>query len=252
MCEDAHRAIESRHEFERYRAIRSTLWFAEASLEAFVNAEMRIHLEREATSEAVIFKRLRHESFRDKINKWPSEIAGRQVDVDPAASGLFDLFDGYHSLRNALTHSKDRDHSIYARLDKVQPSEIVQSVATTLVLISTATRGTFPYWTLGWNFVGLDRDDTHPVLLGVDQFRHSLRRLELIPTDAPWLVDVGERWMIKNMSSLDAFQALKLRLDTLRIEIEPWFEIVPGRGCPPRLTRRWWDAEFILSTVPSR
>lgn len=250
MYEDAHRAREARHEVDRYKHLRSCLIFGSIALEAFINEQMRRHLESIDFPEEQIYKRLRKELLRTKINEWPAEFGSRALELESGHSELFGLFDDLYELRNGLIHPKDRDHSIYRRLDDLGPGEVVEAVSTTLVLIAGAIPRPFPYWVLGWNFVGFNFDDTHPVLLDVAQFRHSLARLGLIARNTAWLYDEANRWTEENMKSGAEFRGLKAQLDGLPIDIEPWFELIPGMGSPPRLTRRWWDHDLIISTSP--
>lgn len=252
MYEDAHHARKARHKLDRYKHLRSCLGFASIALEAFVNEHMRRHLEAVGTPETEIYKRLRFEEMKKKINEWPAEFGNGVLELDSVHSKLFELVDDFYKLRSNLVHPKDRDHSIYRQLDDLDPDNIVDAVRTTIVLIAVAIPKPFPYWTLGWNFVGFNLDDTHPVLLDVAEFRRSLARLGLISRNTALLYDEANRWTAENMTSVTSFRRLRAQLDALPGDIEPWFEVIPGMGSPPRLTRRWWDHEFIASTIPRR
>lgn len=250
MFEDAHLALEARHEFDRYKNLRSCLNFSSIAIEAFINEQMRRYLESIGTPEEEIYKRLRRERLKNKINNWPAEFGTRSLELDPGHSELFGLFDDLYDLRNALVHPKERDHTIYRRLDSLDPIELVEAVSTTIVWLAASIPIPFPYWTLGWNFVGFNFENTHPVLLDVAQFRHSLARFGLIGQNVAWLYEEANRWTEENMQSLADFQLLKSKLDSQTVDIEPWFELVPGMGSPPRLTRRWWDHKLIVSSTP--
>jgi hypothetical protein len=250
MCEEAHHGREARHEFDRYKHLRSCLIFGSMALEAFINEQMRQYLENVGTPEEQIYKCLRRPRLQSKINEWPAKFGNGVLQLDPGHSELFALFDDFYDLRNSLVHPKERDHSIHRRLDDLDPAGVVEAVRTTIVLIAVAIPKPFPYWALGWNFVGFNFDNTHPVLLDVAQFRHSFARLGLITPNTAWLYDEANRWTEENMKSANDFRCLKAQLDALPIDIEPWFELIPGMGSPPRLTKRWWDHELIASTIP--
>lgn len=248
--EEAYHASRATNAFMRYRHFRALLAFASTGIEAFFNQLMRARMENDGAEENTIYKKLRNTKFHDKIRTWPSCLCQGTVELNADAVDLFDLFQRYYDLRCGLIHPKDPDHSVYLALEALKPEEILEAMRNTLLRVYEAIPQSWPYWLLGWNFVGFDRSDSHPYLSNVAQFRHSLARLGFIdPADA-WGVDRADAWARKWMSDRKGFEAVKSMLDGYPQDIEPWFEVIPGMGSPPRLCRRWWDHEFIVSTVP--
>lgn len=250
--EEAYRAIEAHNNFMRFNHIRSLLYFASVGFEAFFNKLMRKKMSDQGESERAIIEKLKSVGLGRKINQWPSELCLLPVDIEPDISNLFDLFQDYHNLRHSLTHPKDIDHSIYLKLECIDPTQVIRAVQETLLRVHEAVQQAYPYWLLGWNFVGFNRDEAHPFLSNAAQFRHSLARMGLIdPADA-WYCERAERWQQEWMADRQGFARLTSLLNGYPDDIEPWSEIIPGLGSPPRLCRRWWDHDYIMSTVPTR
>jgi hypothetical protein len=250
VFEESHHARQAPNDYMRYKHIRSLLSFASTGLEAFFNKLIRKRMGERGESKEKISDSLKKMSLRYKVNNWFSDEYQSVINIESDAYNLYILFEDYHKLRHGLTHPKDIDHSIYLDLDRIDAESVVRSVQMTLLRVHEIIQRPYPYWLLGWNFVGFNRDPAHPFLSNVAQFRHSLARMELInPADA-WDYDRANEWEQRWMSDQEGFQRLSNLLGTYHEAIEPWIEFIPGLGSPPRLCRKWWDREYIISTTP--
>ena len=235
---EAHCAQTAWHEFGRYHHLRACIYFGIGTLEAFLNKRIRRFLEGQGVDEAEISRKLFH-SIEDMWTKWVKRIYGKSAIKE---SGVSDVFKRFKDIRNEITHPTNRDHSIYAHLDIVQPYELLEAVAIGLVSLYEAEQQPFPYWLLGWNYVGMNGDATHPAESNNQNgFLHSLRYMGFkVPAG---IAPACEDWERQNMTSLVGFKKLRLDLDMYPEDIEPIQDMFPTR---PRLCRRWWDRELIL------
>lgn len=249
VFEEAYRAREAPNNFMRYKHIRSMLSFASTGLEAFFNRLIRNKMGDRGESNSSISDAI-NMSLRKKINDWFIEEYQSPVNLESGTYELYGLFEEYHKLRHGLIHPKDIDHSIYLDLDQMEPERVVRVVQETLLRAHEIMQQTFPYWLVGWNFVGFNRDPAHPFLSNVAQFLHSLARMKLIDSADAWDYNRANNWEQKWMCDQEGFHRLSNLLGTYPEEIEPWIEFIPGLGSPPRLCHRWWDREYIISTIP--
>jgi hypothetical protein len=249
VFEEAHYAREASNDYNRYKHIRSLLSFASTGLEAFFNQLIRKRMSERGESKTRISDVLRM-PLSKKINDWFLEEYQSNAELKPDASGLYALFEEYHKLRHGLTHPKDIDHSIYLNLDCLDPERVVRAVQETLLHVHEILQRSFPYWLTGWNFVGFNRDPAYPCLQNVAQFRHALAHMGLIESADAWEYNRANSWEQKWMSDHEGFYRLSSILATYPEDIGPWFEIIPGLGSPPRLCRKWWDRQYIMSTIP--
>ena len=206
-------AREATNEFVRYHHIRTLLYFAVCTMESALNAGMREHMKGEP--EEAILKKLRAPKFQEKVSKWPAEIAGSTVTFE---KDFWVFFEQYKSVRDEITHPKNRDHSIYVDLDQADPTAIEKAIARALVTLSAAQKKPWPYWLLSWNYVGMNADPTWPMESNnLNGFYHSLPML-------------GIQWSGRNqmsfeqdaMSSLAHFDELDGFLrNKIHIDIEP-------------------------------
>ncbi len=247
VFEEAHHAREAPNNYVRYKHIRSLLSFAAIGLEAFFNQLIRKRMSERGESNTKI-KDFLNMSLRKKANDWLSNEY--QCETEFATSELYGIFEEYHKLRQVITHPKDIDHSAYLELDRIDPECVVLSIQDTLLQVHETIQESYPYWLLRWNFVGFNRDPAQPFLSNVAQFRHSLARMKLINAadacDYSRANDWEQRWMFDQ----EGFRKLSSLLGTYPDEIEPWIELIPGLGSPPRICRKWWDREYIISTIP--
>lgn len=235
---EAHQAKTANNNFMRYHHVRSCLFYAVCVVEALLNKEMRGHMEAQGAIEKDILKRLRFASLEEKRERWPSEICGKSVKFDAA---LIKLFETYQETRNEITHPKRRDHSIYVELDQADPDGLVDAIARAIVTLCEARGVPFPYWVLGWNYVGLNNNPAHPLQSNnLNGFVWSFRGMG-------YDVDVSDvDWESRHMTSIGGYEALREALARYPADIEPYWKDFPLR---PRLTRRWWDHEFIAATL---
>ena len=244
MVEEAFYASQAPHTFERAKRIKSLLDFAGICLESFMNELMRKAMKGSGKSEKEIRTKLKSAGLATKIENWPHEVCSSPL----AVTGR--VLNEQRTLRNRLIQPTEDDHSVYLALEQTNPTEVVDAVATMLVSICEARPCFYPYWLLGWNFVGFNHDPAHPFLSDSSQFVHALARMGFLPISSAFAVDESQEWQRSRMTSLVGYLGLKAQLDALPYDIEPWFEVIPGLGAPPRLCRRWWQRDFILSTVP--
>jgi hypothetical protein len=234
MCQECHEAMAASNEFLKYHHIRTSLYFGIGAIEAFLNERMRNKLRLEGLDEDKIVKKLRHSYFNDKLEKWPSELSDKKVEVPIE---VIDLIRSYGSLRGEITHPKQRDHTIYKYLDEFDVSNMPSIVAEYIVRIHEGCGETFPYWLLRWNYIGMGTDYSWPSLINNQQFLYSLSAFGL-RTPIP-LADPMKEWEIVNMSTVKGYQALYAWLARLQ-RCEPKDPRYPHK---PRLCRKWWDRE---------
>lgn len=244
MYHETHCALNANNDFMKYHHRRSALYYAVGTIESYLNSERRKFLENAGTEESQIQKQLKDTRLPDKRKKWPEEMYGSNFNLDDS---IVQIFEKYAKDRNEITHPKNRDHSIYAELDNMDDIALRDSVAKSLVSLHAAKNTPFPYWVLGWNFVGMNNNPAYPFEGNVHNgFLHSLQAMGYrVPAS-----DYGsaKTWVEANMTTLAGFENLKKVLDAYPHDIEPCSEWLPMK---PRLCRRWWDHQFILSTVPS-
>ncbi len=236
MFQECKEAMLAGNDFIKYHHIRACLYFGIGAIEAFLNERMRQKLKSGKTEEDDIFKKLRSTRFNIKLSIWPSEISGRKVVVP---KDLMVLINVYSDLRGEVTHPKRKDHSIYKDLDNVNIDKMPSVVAEYIVSTLTACDETFPYWLLGWNYIGMGRDEGIPVLINNQQFLYSLGAFGFrVPTP---IADEMKSWEQKNMSTVDGFRALQKALKSLN-HCEFKVARFPHK---PRLCRKWWDEKHI-------
>lgn len=237
MYQEMQAAGDAINDIARYHHVTACLLFGGCAIEAFLNTQLRRSLEKGETPEKKIFQRLRYTALREKLEGWPMEIAGIAV-ADKDTQTILEFLD----LRNEATHRKRRDHSLYKELDEADPERFLEALQRAFVVIYEALGTSFPYWILGWNFVGMNNDETHPCLTNNGQFKHALRHMGF---DVPaWDYDAAKAWEESNMTGLDAFYHLKNEFYDLAPAMQPRSQIAPTA---PRLCKRWWDYELVRS-----
>tara|TARA_B100000315_G_scaffold105833_1_gene97067 strand:- start:506 stop:1246 length:741 start_codon:yes stop_codon:yes gene_type:complete len=246
MYQEAYCADHAPHEFARYHHLHGCLFFAVGSIEAFLNEQMRKALEDKGLHEDEIFKKLRKRPLPGKIEDWPKELCGKPA---PVSEEIREVLYASRILRGEITHPKRRDHSIYRELDELHTTPIITAVSEYMVSIYEGAGEAFPYWIFGWNYVGMNNDPTYPALLPRGQFQYSLQMMGYDVPAADYYR--SQEWEKVNMSSVEGYRVLKSALDqTATADIEPVWRALPQR---PRLTRRWWDREFLMqeTSTPS-
>lgn len=229
-------AAESSNSFQKYHHLRACTYFSVCCFEAFLNGMMREKLTQDGLDEKGILQKLRGVNLEKKIRNWPSHICCKPVVIP---DHIIVTFKDFQQIRNEVTHAKNRDHSIYADLDRMEPALIVDAVARLIVITLSAKSRPFPYWLLGWNYVGLNGNPAHPFEgNNLNGFVHSLRNLGIQFNN--YGSDVV--WEEKAMTTMKGYNELKDILSQIATDIEPHDIRFPQK---PKLTRRWWDVSVV-------
>jgi hypothetical protein len=230
-------AQEAPNEIGKFHHLTSSLYFGIASLEAFINQKMRMHLAKSADEEQ-IFKVLREGRIMDKLRKWPKEILSETPAVSAEAMAMLRLF---NEIRGDLTHPKKDGHDIYRRLETVDPDSVLIAVAEYIVRFYEVDGEVFPYWLFGWNYLN-PRPDTHEIIvINNQQFLHSLLTMGFrVPA---WEAGAADQWKEKNMSSFAGYLEIKQAIESIG-HCEPKNDRFPYQ---PKLCRRWWTEEHHRS-----
>lgn len=225
---------EANNKFQRYHHLRACIYFSISCTEAFLNSIIRKKLSEDGVEEELVLKKLRKTTLEQKIKNWPSEVCGRPVDMPDQ---IIDTFKAFQAVRNEVTHANNRDHSIYADLDILKAYVIVDAVARFIVTVFSAMERPFPYWLLGWNYVGFNGNAAHPFESNnLNGFVHSLRNLNISFNN----FGSDNEWEKRAMTTIKGFDELRDILGKVPVDIEPYHGRFPQK---PRLTKRWWDAE---------
>lgn len=233
MCQEAALSQTAIGTFNMYRHVSACLYFGVGAIEAFLNQQMRKRFAGVKT-EAEIHDMLRKPRLMDKLTEWPSVLCGVEIVVPEY---LVSAINDFRQLRGEVTHQKKHDHSLFTELDTAQPHRLVSAVSQYQVLILEHLKQVFPYWLLGWNYIGINNDPNTPCLINNQQFRYSLRALGEHHVPAADYYAAGQ-WEIANMTTLDGYTRLKTLLDAKPVDIEPHN---PSFPTAPRLTRNWWN-----------
>lgn len=242
MYQESYFAENATDNQERYHHFRGCLYFGIGTVESFINEEIREFLKDAGSDQAKIDKEIEDKNIGSKFKKYLPRITETEINVPDS---MREIFDAFRDMRNEVTHPSHEDHSIYQELDEADPDVLVETVTEFLVLIHEGKRESFPYWLLGWNYVGCDGDPTKLTMGNLKNcFLHSLKRFGF---DVPaFRVNEADRWTESNMKTLDGFRELKEQFSKLPHEIEPVDPRFPDR---PRLTERWWDDELIMRGI---
>lgn len=229
MYQEMSFANSAKNDISRYHHLSACLLFGGCAIESFSNTNMRQHLKQSELQEDKILHRLRYTSLREKIESWPTEICGVKIE-----GGDISVLLQFLDLRNEVTHRKRVDHSLYKELDQTSPILFVEAIQRSFVALYEGQHKSFPYWLLGWNFVGMNRDDTHPSLSSNQQFKHALNHMGFkVPA---WDANATDVWEEVNMRGIKAFLRLKEDYYLRAPDIEPKNKKFPFA---PRLCKRW-------------
>ncbi len=237
-CYGADSAKTANNDFIRYHHLRSCIYFAVCTIESFLNQEMRQKLESQGNSEKEIYQTIRKPSIKQKLKKWPQILYNKPIEFEER---VIRVIDEYRELRNEITHPKRKDHAVYYILDQSNPDQLVDAIGSALACLYEAKEQPFRYWILGWNYVGMNGNPAFPMESNnLNGFVHSLRGMGFS--------GIGDDLTFEKrcMSTLKNYEHLKVLLSKYPNDIEPYWAEFPSR---PRLTRRWWDHEFIISNV---
>lgn len=238
MLQESFFAENAAYDITRYHHLTACLLFGGCAVESFMNTSRRRFLEGKGLDTKTIHQELRYTSLRKKMEEWPYEIC--KVKFEP---NDLESISGFLDLRNEVTHRKRRDHSLYKELDESKPSFFVQAVQNVFVAVYTGLNNSFPYWLLGWNFVGMNGDEAHPCLINNQQFKHALAHMGF-PVPA-WEYHAANAWEEENMKGIAAFHRLKSDFYNNAPTIEPRIPMFP---MAPRLCKHWWDRELIYNS----
>lgn len=236
MYRESVSASEAKSEVERRHHLTAALYFGVAALEAFLNQQMRLFLA-QSLSEAELIKKLKYTYLLDKVDKWPKKITGKPL---PLNHTTFTRITVFNNIRSDLTHAKTRGLDEYAKLESINPMDVVDTIAEYFVRFHQAQGNRFPYWIFGWNYLNPGNAAHEIIVLGEQQFCFSLRTVGVpIPGSSGW----EEKWKDQNLSTYDGYISIRNLLRS-RSDCEPKFAQFPFQ---PKLCRRWWTPEHHAS-----
>jgi hypothetical protein len=206
MFREAIVAQEARTGMEKAHHLTASLYFGIASLEAFLNQQMRAHMETE--SEEDIFNYLRKGEIIKKLKKWPIEILGRPLHISDETLELITLF---NDIRGNLTHPKTHGHDIYATLEAVDPESVITSVAEYIVRFHETEGTIFPYWVFGWSYLNPRPDSYEIMLVNETQFCFSIKALGFRVSEA-FEVD---RWLNQCLRTFEGYEAVSQAINSV-------------------------------------
>ncbi|MCE8028777.1 hypothetical protein HOP54_08755 [Halomonas daqingensis] len=221
----------TKSEFMRYHHLRSCIFFSVACVETFLNVKMKDFMGKNGSSDEEVLKEIKIRKLKDKLKKWPKAISGKDIKIPLEIKSTIDI---YEDLRHDIVHVKPLDHSFYLKLDDVEPEAITDAVARLMVTVHSSLDEEFPYWLLGWNYIGLNGSLAQVMEMNnYNSFMYSLRNLgfRLNGSVTP------QEWIKRAMVNIKGYEMLKQALDGLEVDIEPEIPRFPHM---PRLTRKWW------------
>lgn len=229
-------AEDAPNEIGRFHHLTASLYFGIASLEAFINQQMRKYMQN--FDEEEVLKKLRNNKIINKLEKWPKQILNNEISISDDAMEMIKLF---NRVRGDLTHPKTIGFDIYGRLEMINPDTVFKSVAEYIVRYYEASAEIFPYWLLGWNYLN-PRPDTHEIIvINNQQFMHSLLNMgfRVHAYDAT----ASQNWLENNMSSFSGYLQIKKSMQSIN-QCEPKHNRFPYQ---PKLCMRWWETEHHKS-----
>jgi hypothetical protein len=234
LYREANSASDAKTEVERRHHLTAALYFGVAALEAFLNRKMR---ERQTSKpEKEVMKLLRYTNLLDKVEKWPAELIAKPMLLNDSTK---ELIKDFNDVRGNLTHSKTSGHDIYGKLQTVDPTTVVDTIAEYIVRFHEAAEDRFPYWVFGWNYLnpGIGGYDILP--LNDQQFCFSLRALGLSTGG----FGLEETWKNTSLGTYEGYIRIRNFLLS-QTNCEPKFERFPLQ---PKLCRRWWKPEHHVT-----
>lgn len=229
LFREAATARELKTGMERSHHLTASLYFGIAALEAFLNQKMRSHLE-PTKSEEEVFKFLRKGQIIDKLEKWPTELLSKPLNLN---AGTLDLLTGFNDIRGNLTHPKTHGRDIYEKLDAIDPALVVDAVAEYIVKYHEAEGTQYPYWIFGWNYLNPRSDSYEIFIINDQQFSFSL---QAIGFQIPAGTGDSEVWRERYLGTYQGYRIMQESLNQLD-RCEPKFDRFPFK---PVLCRRWW------------
>lgn len=237
LYREAVTAHEAKTGMERSHHLTASLYFGIAALEAFLNGKMRDQLKASKSAEE-IFNILRKGKILTKIKKWPNELLGKPLDLKP---DTLDLLTDFNDIRGDLTHPKTSGHDIYAKLEAIEPSTVVDTVAEYMVKFHEVEGTRYPYWIFGWNYLNPRPNSYEIFIINDQQFCFSLQAIGFQVPAAAYAE--AEAWRNRYLGTFEGYTAMREALSTLD-RCEPKFDRFPFK---PVLCRRWWSSEHHRS-----
>ena len=232
MCREIAAVGDSQNEVGRYHHLSSSLSFAIATIESFLNGRMRSHLESRSDG-ALVQRKLRKGRFIEKLRGWPREILG--TDLSLADSKIKEIT-SFYEIRCDLTHPKTSGHDVYETLETLNAENVKLAVAEYCVRFHEAEGSFYPYWLLGWNYFNPREDSQEIYLINNQQFLHSMTYLGFRVFG---FEPLGTTWLRNNMSTFAGYLGLYKELCHLSM-CEPRDDQFPYK---PILCRAWWATE---------
>lgn len=241
MYQESHFAENADDQQERYHHFRACLYFGIGTVESFLNEEIRDFMKDQGHDEEAINEEIKNKNIGNKLKEYLPRITEKAIDIP---NDMREVFDAFRDMRNEVTHPSHEDHSIYQELDEANSKVLVQTVTEFLALVYEAKQERFPFWILGWNYVGSDGDPTKLTMGNyMNCFMPSLYSLGFdVPSGEAGKV---ENFVDNNFTTLDKFRDWRSKLQNLDKNIEPFDERFPQK---PRLTNEWWNDELITQT----
>ena len=237
LYREAVTAHEAHTAMERLHHLTAALYFGIAALEAFLNGKMREHL-RPTKSEQDVFSTLRKGQILTKLTKWPAEMLGQSLQLEPST---LELLMDINDIRGNLTHPKTSGHDIYKRLETIDAEAVVGAVAEYFVKYHEAAGTRCPYWIFGWNYLNPRPNSYEIFLINDQQFCFSLQAIGFrVPAAAHW---EAEAWRDRYLKAFAGYKEIRDALAKLN-RCEPKVDRFPFK---PVLCRRWWTIEHQRS-----
>lgn len=233
LVREATAASISKTGMERSHHLTAALYFGIAALEAFLNERMRAYLKPSKTDQE-IFDRLRKGQIIAKLKKWPLELLGKPLGLGDDVMDLLTLF---NDIRGDLTHPKTHGRDIYAKLEDIDPTDVVCAVSEYIVRFHEAAGTHYPYWIFGWNYLNPRPNSYEIFMINDQQLSFSLQALGFqVPAAAHF---EAENWRSRYLGTYQGYRTLRDALGNLK-RCEPKFARFPHK---PVLCRRWWTPE---------
>lgn len=220
MIQEYEQMKESETQFEIYHHKMASLYFGFGAIESFLNTETMIIRTKEGNN--------KKSKPCDELIK---ELSGWSIETS-----LFEKMKYLKEIRNEITHSKRKDQLLYGYIDNYDIDELVNIVQDIIVTIKENQNKPFPYWLIGWNYIGFNFNGKELCLCNnLNSFYYSCINIGFSPMPPQSMFEK------KIMGSYESFLKLKYAFNSSNLIIEPKDPMFDA----PRLTRRWWDKDIL-------
>ncbi len=232
MIQDDFFARQANTIYDKHRLSKSCLYFAVATVEAFINKELYLFLASQKTEKKEILQILTNAKKRlAKLQETSFSTLYHHKE--------YKRYEYYKEIRNEATHPVRQDQLIGDYLDIVDTGEIVKLVKYLLIKTCEMQDKVFPYWMLGWNYIGFNFNKMEPFLSNnLNGFYYSLIAMKIEGFDCQYPMSFENKYMKK----YEDFLKFEVALAEYPFEVEPASKIFPDK---PRLTRKWWDHSVL-------